>query len=125
MSGSLARFHHDDTDLAQSIRSALRRNTLVPAGQIQAIVWPGIVTLEGEVDSWIEREDAERAVRGVAGVHELRNLIQVKPSSIADEVRTALKNAIARHAEREARNIDLEVRDGVAVGAQRSRPVVE
>jgi osmotically-inducible protein OsmY len=72
------------------------------------------VTLEGTVDLLREREDAERAVRRLAGVRGVHNKIavvarQVDPAA----VRTAIEGALARHAKHEARHIAVTVEDGI------------
>lgn len=102
-----------DTDIAHSVRHALEWNVFVPDKRIRSTVTSGRVTLEGDVDFWNERIDAETAVRNLAGVFSVINNIEVKPPSVApSEVRTAIEAALERQAEREARRIDIEVRDG-------------
>jgi osmotically-inducible protein OsmY len=63
----------------------------------------GWVTLEGEVDRWTQREDAEHAVRHLAGVQGVTNRITVRPPhGAAETVRTAIEDALERRVEREA-----------------------
>jgi hypothetical protein len=63
----------------------------------------GWVTLEGEVDRWTHREDAEHAVRHLAGVQGVTNRITVRPPhGAAETVRTAIEDALERRVEREA-----------------------
>jgi osmotically-inducible protein OsmY len=70
----------------------------------------------GDVDYWSEREDAERAVRNLTGVRSITNKIEVKPPErLPDDVRKSTEDALARHAEREAQGINIELRDGRAV----------
>jgi osmotically-inducible protein OsmY len=67
------------------------------------------------VDNWSQRADAERAVRNLTGVKTVINKITVtaaKPG--AQDVRKAIEQALERRAEREARRIQVDVRDGVA-----------
>src|SRR6266542_2713292 len=52
-----------DTEIALAVRRALEWDVQVPDRSIQSTVSDGIVTLEGSVDFWHQREDAERAVR--------------------------------------------------------------
>lgn len=49
----------------------------------------GRITLHGKVGSVTERVRAEQAVRGIAGVREVRNLLQVVPESRRDLVKEA------------------------------------
>lgn len=104
-----------DTDLAAMIRLALEWDAFVPETRIRSTVSEGWVILEGEVDSWSEREDAERAVRNLAGVRGITNKIQIKPTEMAQDVRKSIEDALARHASRDARGIGVEVRDGQAI----------
>ncbi len=67
-----------DRELRDAIASALQFDEFVPDRLIRFTVARGKVTLEGEVDSAREREDAERVVRHVAGVSGIENRIQVR-----------------------------------------------
>ena len=74
---------------------------------------PGWVTLEGTVERWSQREDTERAVRNLAGVKIVVNKIAVTPAKpVTEDVRKAIEQALDRRAEREARRIRVDVRDG-------------
>jgi osmotically-inducible protein OsmY len=55
-------------DLKTRIEQAFRRHAQIDADRIRVQVSSGIVTLEGEVDSWRERDQAENAVRAAPGV---------------------------------------------------------
>ncbi|HET6898434.1 MAG TPA: BON domain-containing protein [Vicinamibacteria bacterium] len=68
-----------DTELAHAVRNALAWDVFVPDAQIRSTVSDGVVTLDGEVDTRAQAEDAERAVRNLAGVRALMSLIAVKP----------------------------------------------
>jgi osmotically-inducible protein OsmY len=100
-----------DTEVAQAVRRALEWDALVPHDRIQSTVSDGWVTLEGNVDTWVEREDTERAVQnllGVRGVTDKLAVRTVKPVQ-ADRVRAAIEDALERRAEREAKRIQVEV----------------
>jgi osmotically-inducible protein OsmY len=102
-----------DTEIAQAVRNALVWDVFVPDTRIQSTVSDGVVTLKGDVDSWIQRDDADRVVRNLAGVRGMRNDLVVKPPKVAaSEVRKSIENALDRQAEREAERIRLEVIDG-------------
>ncbi|MFO0827070.1 MAG: BON domain-containing protein [Phycisphaerales bacterium] len=112
-----------DTEVAQAVRSALKWDVLVPDEDIRSTVSEGRVTLEGEVDTWSQREDAEWAIRRLAGVAAITNLITVKPSVMsANGVRAAIEGAIERRAEREVSRLGVTVGNGVVTltGAVRS-----
>lgn len=102
-----------DTDIAHAVRRALEWHALVPDERIITTVSGGHVTLEGQVDCWSEREDAEDAVQNLAGVRSVLNKIDVvPPSSVAFDVEDAIQNALERQAEREARRIVVEYAAG-------------
>jgi osmotically-inducible protein OsmY len=102
-----------DTEIAHAVRHALLWDAFVPEERIRSTVSDGKVTLEGEVSHWSEREDAEKAVRNLAGIRWLNNDILVSPPVIdSDEMRRSIENALERQAERDARSIALDVKDG-------------
>jgi osmotically-inducible protein OsmY len=108
--GSLGR---TDTDIARAVRHALEWDALVPNERIRSTVAEGRVTLEGDVDYWTQRDDAERAVRNLNGVKSLLNKIEIKPPAIdTGELRRSVKAALERQADREADRLNLEVQDG-------------
>jgi osmotically-inducible protein OsmY len=107
--GSLAR---TDTEVAQAVRHALEWNDFVPDRRIRSTVSDGIVTLEGGVDYWSQREDAETAIRNLVGVRGLKNQLQIKPAPVAQDIRKSIQDALERHAEHEAKRIQVLVSDG-------------
>lgn len=103
-----------DTEIAQAVRHALAWDVFVSEERITSTVTNGAVTLEGVVDGWSERNDAERAVRNLTGVKCVVNKLTVKPTKpVSEEVRRAIEGALERRAEREARRIRVDVKDGV------------
>jgi osmotically-inducible protein OsmY len=70
-----------DTDLAEDVRHALERELRTSAGRIHSTVDGGWVTLEGTVRAHQERDDAERAIRRLAGVLRVDNRILVQSDS--------------------------------------------
>ena len=104
-----------DTEIAQAVRRALEWDVFVPEEKISSTVSDGWVTLEGTVERWSQRSDAERAVRNLTGVKGVVNKITVTPAIPATEdVRKAIEQALERRAEREAKRIHVDVRDGIA-----------
>ncbi len=102
-----------DTDIARAVRQALEWDVLVPDARIRSTVSGGWVTLEGDVDYWSQRDDAERAIRNLAGVRGVLDKIEIRPPTVIPfEVRKAIEEALERQAEREARSIDLDAQDG-------------
>ena len=106
-------FQRTESDIALAVRHALQWDALVPDERIQSTVSDGWVTLEGEVDLWRERHDAERAVLRLAGVIGVINKITIAPACInAEELREEIENALERRADRQAERLRIEVRDG-------------
>lgn len=115
-----------DSEVARAVREALEWDAFVPDEKITSTVSLGIVTLEGLVQTWTQRADAERAVRGLTGVRGVINQITVSakpvdPTRIKDEIEDALE----RQAEREARRIGVTVKDGVVTLTGRIRSWAE
>lgn len=116
--GSMSR---SDTEIAQALRSALEWDVWVPEHRIKSTVSNGWVTLEGDVALLRERNDAERAIRRLAGVRGVTNKIEVQPAKLeAEDLREAIEKALERRAAREARHVKVEVHDG---GVKVSGPV--
>lgn len=104
-----------DTELAKAVRHALEWDVFVPDKDVQSTVANGLVVLTGEVDTWSQREDAARAVRNLAGVRAVSNTIAIrKPQTTPDALRVAIRDALERHADREAARIQIDI-DGSRV----------
>ena len=104
-----------DTEIAQAVRHALEWDVFVPEEKISSTVSEGRVTLDGTVERWSQRDDAERAVRNLTGVKGVVNTITVKATKpVTGDVRKAIEQALERRAEREAKRIHVDVRDGIA-----------
>jgi osmotically-inducible protein OsmY len=106
-------FARSDADIARAVRHTLEWDALVPDERIRSTVSGGSVTLEGDVDVWREREDAEKAVLKLAGVDGVINTIRIVPRVIdPEELREEIEDALDRRAEREADRLRIEVKDG-------------
>jgi osmotically-inducible protein OsmY len=120
VTGSLRR---TDSEIARAIRLALEWDVLVPSDQIHSTVANGLVTLEGEVDYYSERADAERAVAHLPGVRGVTNKIQVCATPVEPErVKSLIEDVLERRADREANRIRVSVEEGdvTLTGAVRS-----
>lgn len=65
------------TDIKQKIENALERAAQVDARNIAVDTESGKVTLRGDVKTWAEREEAERAAWAAPGVFEIENDIRI------------------------------------------------
>jgi osmotically-inducible protein OsmY len=104
-----------DPELARAAVNALQWNILVPHDKIQAIVQDGWITLKGEVPWFYQREEAERAVRNLAGVKGVSNLITVALSPTPTDVKQRITESLRRAAQFDADRITVEVQDHRAI----------
>lgn len=107
--GSLKR---PDEAITQIASHALEWNVAVPQGRVKVQVQDGLVTLSGEVDWRYQKEVAEEAVRYLAGVVLVNNLISIKPAIKTPEtdVKNEIENAFQRNALLDARRVTVETR---------------
>jgi osmotically-inducible protein OsmY len=106
---------HEDTELTKAVRKALEWDILVPHEQIHTTVSDGAVTLEGNVEYWSQHDAAERVIRNLPRVRDVKNLILVRPAApgpSTSTVREAVKGALERRAEHAARRVEVAVADG-------------
>lgn len=103
-----------DTEIAQAVRTVLVWDALVPDENIRSTVSHGQVTLEGTVERWAHRVEAERVVRGLSGVVGVVNALTVQAPAVAPQtIQRTIEAAMARHAVREAARVDVTVQDGI------------
>lgn len=106
-------FMKTDAEIALAVRNVLEWDALVPDERITSTVSDGWVTLEGDVDLWRERQDAERSVLRLEGVTGVTNEIAVAPRRVDPKaLREAIEYALERRADREAERLRIEVNDG-------------
>jgi len=98
-----------DPELARAAVDALKWNVLVPDDRIRVKVANGWLTLEGEVDWYYQKEEAERAVRKLRGVKGVTNLVTVAVRPASSDVKEKIRNALERGAELDADRIRVEV----------------
>ena len=99
-----------DTEIAAAAESALKWHSQIPEERIQVRVEKGWITLKGEVDWDYQRKNAEKAVRPLVGVVGVTNGITLKEAVAPADVAGSIRNAFVRHAEREAKKIEVSVR---------------
>jgi osmotically-inducible protein OsmY len=103
-----------DVDVARAVRDCLQWDAYLPDERISCTVSAGTVTLRGSVDTWAQRGDAERTVQRLSGVRQLVNRLTVESKSVDPAaIRLQIERALERRAEREARRINVAVKDGV------------
>jgi osmotically-inducible protein OsmY len=98
-----------DSEIAQAAETAFKWYSLIPADRIRVKVEKGWVTLTGEVDWDYQRSSAAKTVRGLMGVVGVSNHVTLKPSVTPANVSARIREALTRHAEREARHVEVLV----------------
>jgi osmotically-inducible protein OsmY len=76
-------FRRSDADVARAAANALEADIEVPDG-VKVIARQGWLTLEGKVNWYFESAAAARAVRSLAGVRGVTNLIEVVQPATPD-----------------------------------------
>jgi osmotically-inducible protein OsmY len=104
-----------DTDIAAAAVHALNWNSSIPPEKIHVTVDKGWVTLKGEVEWQYQRQEAERAVRGLWGVKGVSNLITVKPLASPADLKKKIEDALVRSAQVDAKQITVEVLGSKAI----------
>ena len=100
-----------DPDVARDAVERLQRDLPYSSKNIKVTVRNSWITLEGDVDWDFQRREAETAVRNSKGVKGVINLIHVKPTVNATDVKTKIEQALKRSAEVDANHITV-VADG-------------
>jgi osmotically-inducible protein OsmY len=107
-------FARTDEEIAAAAVNALRWNLSVPAGRVKVRVSDGWLTLDGDVDWQYQRDAAETAVRYLAGVKGVSNVIGIK-SPVSEAIVSAdIEAALERSAVVDAQRIGVRV-DGHTV----------
>jgi osmotically-inducible protein OsmY len=105
-----------DTEIAQAVRFALEWDTLVPDRDIRSTVSDALVTLEGEVRTLRQKQDAGRVVRALSSVKGVNNWLTVAPTQAnPGELRKSIEQALERRSEGQAEKIRVKVEDGTVI----------
>ena len=105
---------HDDGDIAERARDALRLNAKVPLNRIHIQVSSGIVTLSGKVDWEFQRRAAHQTVASLDGVLGIADLVELPPRPSSTRTKSDIRAAFSRLANLDANHVEVEV-DGTTV----------
>ena len=97
------------TNAAPTAATAIRWSASIPEDKVYVKVERGWVTLSGDVDWDYQRSAAERSVQELLGVIGVSNLITIRPRASPIDVKHSIERALVRHAEREAKHLNVLV----------------
>ncbi|MFX1674935.1 BON domain-containing protein [Paraburkholderia sp. A2WS-5] len=101
-----------DADIARIAGSVLNWTAGLSEGAVQVQVERGHVVLNGAVDWTWQSQAAARAVAQLRGVAGVVNHIEVRHAVAPDKISKDILEAMRRHADREARHIQVTVDEG-------------
>jgi osmotically-inducible protein OsmY len=112
--GDIAR---TDAQIVEAALNGLKASVVVPDHRIKLSSSNGFIRLEGDVDAYFQKQEAERIVRRMSGVMGVTNDIRVKPtiSLQANKVRAEIEEALVRSARLDARGITVRTTDSRVV----------
>ena len=94
-----------DDQIAKRALDIIAWDSTIPDDKVQVKVQNGFVTLSGEVEWFYQRDDAESAVRKLAGIKAIVNDIKIKPRVMASDIKQRIETALKRNADLEADSI--------------------
>ena len=100
-----------DDEIAKRVINVLSWDSVIPSNAIQVTVRDGLVILTGKVNWYYQKSSAERDIRGLSGVRSVVNNIEIEPHARPEDVKKKIEAALRRHAEIEAKDIRVTVRD--------------
>jgi hyperosmotically inducible protein len=100
-----------DDEIAKRVINVLSWDSVIPSNAIQVTVRDGLVILTGKVNWYYQKSSAERDVRALSGVRSVVNNIEIEPHAKPENVKNKIEAALRRHAEIEAKDIRVTVRD--------------
>jgi osmotically-inducible protein OsmY len=105
-------FVRTDSDIATSAANQIKWITSIPTGKVQLTVSEGWITLDGELEWYFEKDEAERTVRALAGVKGVSNLIKIKPKLSSSDIVAEIKSAFDRNSQLYDCDIEVESSGG-------------
>ncbi len=99
----------NDTEIAETILSALKCHSAINEEKIKVKVEDGVVTLDGEVDWEFQRNSAVMQIENLIGVKRIVNNITIKSGIVPKELKQKVNSAFHRSATIDAEKINIEV----------------
>ena len=108
-------FKLSDEDIARAVANTLEWNASVPHDRVKVQVQAGVVTLNGEVDWWYQKDAVEDAVRKLIGIVLVSNQITIKQPIEPVDIKVKIENAFRRNAMLDSWKIGIETQDGQVI----------
>ena len=105
---------HDDAEIVRRATDVLRWSVMAPPTGVRVTCENGWVTLDGEAKWAYQRYEAERTVRGLAGVVGVTNQINLIDGARVGDIKDRILSALDRNAEIDSSTIKVAV-DGSKV----------
>ena len=102
-------YKRTDQDIAQAALNNLRWRTNVPDKDISLKVENAWITLEGTVEWNFQKEAAKNAIKDLAGVRGVTNIIRVKSAVEPSNIKDKIKKAFERNATLDADHVNVRV----------------
>lgn len=115
----------NDTEIARMIADSLKWHSAVQEDKIKVKVENGWVTLEGQVDWEFQRDAAKNVIKDLTGVKGITNLIMVKASVTAKDIKQKIAAAFHRSATIDSDKVQIEIRGSKAILSGKVRSWLE
>lgn len=102
-----------DDEIARRAADLLMWSTSVPKDSVKVKVDDGFITLLGTVEWNYQRNAAQSAISGMAGVKSVFNKIEIRQKATPADIRQRIESALKRDAELDAAAIQVQVANGV------------
>ena len=99
---------HSDEDITAAAANQIKCSPAIPAGTARVTVRGGWITVEGDEDWWYQKQAVDDAVRNLAGVKGVTNLITIKPNLMPTDIKMSIRSALERNALVDASNVQVE-----------------
>jgi len=101
-----------DPEIARAAVAALKAAMPAASNRLKVVVSQGHLTLEGVVEWYFQKQQAESTVRYLSGVTGLTDLMQVKPRVAPLEIERRIQDAFRRNAQVDAEHVRVATHDG-------------
>ena len=105
-----------DSEIKQQVLCELKWDSRIGWAQIGVEVGDGVVTLSGEVSSYAKKSAAQQATHRVAGVLDVANEIEVRPTGAFSRTDADIARAVRQTLEWDALVPDERIRSTVSDG---------